>query len=223
MTSNPEKHTRKLPWWVGGPIAVAMAVLGGFLSRLHGGGFISGVPKILKAFLWALPFSLCTLFAYFGETKILVSLGVAASVLLLCMVFKNTGHGRGMSLGEPMKEGSKPEVLEYLILWAQPKLPVYWYKFLILTVIGVFSVLPAVIAIGYINLFAGLLILCGGLVKPLSYGLGWLIFPKGQASTEYHDFFWEDLDEATAIGEFGTGVGAYAFLTLAATTLWLTA
>lgn len=194
-------------------VAVA-AFIGAFLSRWHGGGFISGSPKILKAFLWSLPFALASGAAfYLDDHSWLVTSAVTILVLVWCMVFKNTGHGGGMDLAHNEKEpgaGRKPEKLEYLILWLHGKMPQYWYDFLLLTIIGTFSTLAPAVAFGFCDLAAGVVVQAGGtLGKPCGYAIGWLIYPKGSGKGI------NDLDHATAIGEALTGLIAYACLATA--------
>ncbi len=106
---------------------IITALVGGILSRWHGGGFIGGSPKILKAFLWALPCAVCagialqTILSHWWQTVLSCAL-----VLVWSMVFKNTGHGGGMDLAHNPKEpgkGRTPEKLEYLILWLHGRMP----------------------------------------------------------------------------------------------------
>ena len=207
MAQQPESHHAKTK---AAAIAVA-GILGAFLSRWHGGGFISGSPKLLKAFLWSLPFALATGAAYQvdGHSWTVTAI-VSVLVLAGCMVFKNTGHGGGMDLAHNNKEpgaGREPEKLEYLILWLHGRMPQYWYDFTLLTIIGTASTLLPAVAIGIINPLAGMIVLAGGtLGKPCGYAIGWLIYPKGSGKGI------EDLDHATAIGEALTGLFAYTAL-----------
>lgn len=201
-----------------GLLVLVSAMIGGALSRWHGGGFVGGSPKILKAFLWALPFSLCTLFALLQDTKGFVFIAaVTTGVLLWSMVFKNTGHGGGMDLAHSTKEpgaGRTPEKLEYLILWLHGKMPQYYYDLLLLTIIGLFSTAGAAIGVGLVNVAAGAVIALGGLGKPLGYAVGWWVFPEGRGDGP------KNFDEATAIGEFLTGVFAFLALGVAAWMVW---
>lgn len=191
------------------------AVIGGFMSRWHGGGFISGSPKLLKAFLWSLPFALSSGLAFHLDDHSWIVTGLVALLVLAgCMVFKNTGHGGGMDLAHNTKEpgnGREPEKLEYLILLLHGKMPAYWYDALLLLVIGTASTLLPAIAIGIVNPLAGAVVLAGGMFgKPVGYMIGHALKDRGLL-----DGFPHDLDHATAVGELLTGVIAYACLATA--------
>lgn len=192
-----------------------MAALGGFLSRWHGGGFISGTPKLLKAFLWSLPFAAVSGWAFYLDGHSWLDIGIVAFLVLVgCMVFKNTGHGGGMDLAHNSKEpwhGREPEKLEILILWLHGKIPQYWYDALLLGVIGLASTIAPAIAIGIVNPLAGLIVLAGGMLgKQIGYMIGWALDDAGLLKR-----FPSDLDHATAIGELLTGVFAYSSLSIA--------
>jgi hypothetical protein len=212
---------------------IAMAALvGALLSRWHGGGFISGSPKILKALLWSLPIAGCTAKAWYDERYPAVNwvwsisqniealnkihfdvlfnviIGfVFISVLALCMLTRNTGHGGGMDMATSVKEpgaGREPEKLEYLILWLHPILPRYWYDALLLSIIGLAGALAPAIAIGLINPTAGALVAFGGAFgKASGYMIGWEIFEDGSGEGP------KDLNEATEIGELLYGLFYY--------------
>lgn len=203
-----------------GAVAV-LALIGAALSRWHGGGFIGGSPKILKAFLWALPFAGCAGFAHHSGSSVWWATALwCAGVLAWSMVFKNTGHGGGMDLGHSEKEpgaGRTPEKLEYLILWLRKLFHgkhSYGYDLLLLTVIGLFSVAGAALAVGWVNPLAGAIITLGGLGKPAGYAVGWRVYPEGQGNG------WKELNEATEIGEALTGLFAYLALGIAAVIIW---
>jgi len=202
------------------------AVIGALLSRWHGGGFISGSPKLLKAFLWSAPFAGATFAAWkhdhhgqglaldFEFVHTMICAGVALIVLLACMVFKNTGHGGGMDLAHSKKEpgaGRTPEKLEYLILWLHKLMPRYRYDLLLLAIIGGFSTLFPAIAFGFVDILAAIPILAGGLIgKPLGYAIGWKLHDIGIVEK-----LPDELDEATEVGEFLTGLFAFGGLALA--------
>lgn len=224
MVQPPASHRANL---IKAAAVAVTAVIGAFLSRWHGGGFIGGSPKLLKAFLWSLPFALSTWLACFVHRRTVtdwlqgtferlsyhpfdyelldlwVPIIAAVIVLLACMVFKNTGHGGGMDMATSPKEpgaGRTPEKLEYLILWLHPKMPRYWYDSLLLSVIGTFSTLAPALAVGIINPMAGVVMLAGGtLGKPVGYMIGWKVSD----------------DHATEIGEALTGLFAYTALSIA--------
>lgn len=131
----------------------------------------------------------------------------------VCAVLgKRTGHGRGMSLNEPMKPDSKPERVEAVILWLQPYMPVYWYKCLILALTGAVEVMGAVVVcLIFGQWLAALVMAVAGLSKPVAYMIGWAVYPAG------HGRGIPQLNEATQIGEALYG----AFIGLAVVLVWL--
>lgn len=151
-----------------------IALAFGWVSRMCGGG-PPKLPWVTDQLIYALPYAFIASPA--GPWAVLAYAGAVLGKL--------TGHGRGISLGEPMKEGSKPERLEYLILWLQPYLPVYWYKVLILSVTGLaVTALPSVVLLP-LDPRASVLILLSGLLKAPAYMLGWKI---GKKPTEIGEF-----------------------------------
>lgn len=197
-------------------IAVILtAVIGGFMSRWHGGGFIKGSPKLLKAFLWSLPFALASGAAFYLDDHSWTVTGIVTALVLAgCMVFKNTGHGGGMDLAHNSKEpdaGREPEKLEYLILWLHGKMPQYWYDALLLCIIGTASTLLPAIVIGIVNPLAGVIVLAGGMFgKPVGYMIG-----HGLKDAGLLEGLPYDINHATAVGELLTGVFAYSCLAIA--------
>lgn len=185
------------------------------MSRWHGGGFIKGSPKILKAFLWSLPFALASGAAFHLDGHSWTVTGIVAALVLAgCMVFKNTGHGGGMDLAHNSKEpdaGRESEKLEYLILWLHGKMPQYWYDALLLCIIGTASTLLPAIAIGIVNPWAGLVCAAGGTFgKPVGYMIGHKLADEGLLKDLPYD-----INHATAVGELLTGVFAYSCLATA--------
>ena len=178
-------------------IVIALAALAilpmAYVSRMAGGGGPK-LPLGLDQWLYSLPYAL--LAPATGLWAVLAYSGAFLS--------KRTGHGRGMSLKEPMKPGSEPEKLEYLILWLQPYLPNYVYKCLILAVIGIAGKAGAAIALAATgNIVAGLFTLISGLGKPVAYMIGWTIFPDGGGN---NDDYPEEFNEATELGEGLSGL-----------------
>lgn len=101
-------------------------------------------------------------------------------VLALTWAAVLSGHGRGMSIGEPMELGDEPETLEFPILWLEPYLPVYWYKALILAITGLAITLPAGLAL------MNPLVMASGLLKAPAYMIGRAISRK--YSTQWGEF-----------------------------------
>jgi hypothetical protein len=186
------------------------SIFGGILSRFHGGGFKGGVNKSLKNILWAAPIALCTVFVLLPFTNYFVTTLLFAMVLGLCVAGKATGHGGFMDLGRTTKI-DKDERLEFLIKPLQLKIPEYWYDFTGLALVGFAAVSGAVIAIAAFNPLAALIIAVGGMFKSVAYAIGWIIYPKGIGKGIQH------LNEATAVGEFLTGVFAYGALAISLT------
>lgn len=185
---------------------LVLIVYGTFVSRWHGGGFIPGSPKIIKNFLWAAPMAAVAFYATSNYW-------VYALALALCMIGKGTGHGGGMDLAHSPKEpggnpSRSPEKLEHLILWLHGKIPQYWYDALLLVIVGLAAVSGAALAVGSVNLYAGLTIALGGALKAPAYMIGWKLFPSKRGSVE-------EFDEATEVGEGLTGFFAYTGIALA--------
>lgn len=156
-----------------------MGLVGGVISRWHGGGFVSGSPKALKNIIWSIPFSLTAIFAYSGYGIATISC-MAFLALAFCIAGKALGHGRGFRLKEPMKLGSEPEVIEAII---PDKLPLYWYKVAIMSGVGFCAVSGAVLTIAWVNPLAALTIAIGGLFK----GVNAMIFDKHTEAREFAD------------------------------------
>jgi hypothetical protein len=185
--------------------AIVFSLLGGALSRWHGGGFVGGSPKMLKNFLWALPLAIGSYIATHGWL-------LAALALGLCMIGKATGHGGGIDLAHNPKEpgaGRSPEKLEYLILWLHGRMPQYWYDALLLAISGIAAVSGAVVAIAHVSIPAALIVAIGGALKGLAYMIGWE-FEKLLVTVEQDDF-----NEPTELGEFLAGFFAYLAFALA--------
>jgi hypothetical protein len=161
-------------------LLIFLPVIGGIISRFHGGGFKGGVNKSFKNILWASPFGAVAALSHSGWWMLLgfVALG-------LCAVGKATGHGRGFRLKEPMKEGSEREKVEYLIFWLENKIPLYWYKVLIMTLVGLAAVLGAVLLIAPVYPGLAAIIALGGAFK----GVNAMIFDKQTEWREFADGF----------------------------------
>lgn len=184
-------------------VVIIVSSLLGIVSRWHGGAFLDA-PKILKSFVWSIPLVLCSIFAVFQHTNFLDCVLIGTSVLAWSMVFKNTGHGGGFDLGHSDKEpgaGRNPEKLEQLILWLHGKMPRYWYDFLMMAIIGLFSTAGAAVSVGWFNPLAGVVIAMGGLAKSIAYAIGWGLDDRG-----YLIGLPKTINHPTAIGEVFTGV-----------------
>lgn len=180
-------------------IVAGYAVMGGLISRWHGGGFFGGA-KIFKNILWGIPFG----GACFFITGSWIWAGIA---LVLCAAGKATGHGRGMSLLNPVS--GDPERLEFLIAWLYGRVSDYWYQVAILSLTGLAAVLGGVIATSTQSPLCALILGAGGTLKGAAYMIGWKIYPQGTGAGA------DEFNEATEIGEFLTGFFAYLALAIA--------
>ncbi len=205
-------------------LLIAFAVAGGWLSRMCGGA----PPKLpwgLDQWLYAIPyFFICTpaavsfMVAIFADKnfdkKPREKLYEFLFLLLpysAAFMGKRTGHGGGIDLGHNNKEpgaGREPERLEFIVEPLHGKISQYWYDALLLAVTGLAVTLVAGVIVCFVNVGAGLIIIASGPMKALAYMIGWAIYPTGDGRGIPH------LDEATAIGEFLTGVFNYAALAI---------
>lgn len=185
--------------------------LGGFISRLHGGGFMN-VNRWLRNALWSLPFA------------VLIGLSNGGFMLcvltfVLCFLGKTTGHGQYF-LSRTVKK-IEPEKIDFLIkpfFGSDPRTKegdvslnmagygmdkLYRRNVTGLCVGGLFSVLGAVCAMLFISPLCALILATGGALKGAAYMIGYKFasgddFPLG-----------DDFNEDTEIGEFLTGVFAF--------------
>lgn len=183
------------------------SVIGGLIGRWYGGAFFKA-PKFLKTLAWSLPYGLISFYAHYAQIvpNFFYATLIGFAITAWSFTFRATGHGGGMDLGHSSEEpgnGRTPEKLEYIILWIRKVFHVkqsYWYDVLMLTIIGLFSVAGAAIAVGWVNLCAGVVLASGGLAMPIAYMIGWALIPnhRNQNLPEY-------VDEPTEIGEIIRG------------------
>lgn len=199
---------------------ILLAVYGGLISRIHGGGLVHNIPKTIKNLLWALPLAAASsylvyrdrgalwIYDYGYEVGITFMVLTFAAIAGLCTIGKATGHGGGIDLAtsslEPGK-GREPEKLEYLILWLHDRIPRYWYDALLLLIVGVAAVSGAALAAASVNVWAGAVVVAGGASKSVAYMLGWRYAVKMTV----------DLSEPTEFGELLTGAFAYGAMGIA--------
>lgn len=189
----------------------AFPLLGAFLSRMCG-GMKPKLPWGLDQWLYALPYGLLPGAALWALNPY-VAVGLGLLSYIGAFLGKRTGHGGGLDLGTWTKPRGD-ERLEFLIKPLHGKIPEYWYDALLLAVTGLAVSLVASAAIATVHPLAALPTLVGGLLKPLPYMLGWKLHPKGESSSKIHE-----LDEATEVGEAGTGFLGYLGLGLSAIVL----
>lgn len=180
---------------------IQQGLVGLWVSRWHGGGWGIPAPRWVKNAVWSLPFALVGVYC----AGWLVGLAAGG----LCLAGKATGHGRGQSLKEPLT--GKPEFLEYLVLPLWPYLSTYWYKVCILSVIGLAAVSGGVLAFAWGGFYwSAAIAAVGGLLgKPAAYMLGWKVYPHQNGAGIIN------LNQATQIGEAGTGFCADLALSIA--------
>jgi len=182
------------------------SVFGALISRLHGGGFIKGVPKVVRNLLWCIPLACASAYIFYDNGHDWLGIVSAAMATAgFCFIGKTTGHGGGMDLGSyPDVPGDSREIekLEYLIYPLYGKINVYWYDALLLAITGLSGVSGVVLALCFTQPLAALIVGISGIMKSLAYIIGWKV------SDRY----------ATEIGETLTGLFAYAAV---ACVLWL--
>lgn len=198
---------------------IAFALLGGWLSRMCGGA----PPKLpwgMDQWLYASPYGLISLPASSAILLLLFTINVkpraywkfVALIALLpyfgAFLGKRTGHGGGIDAGTS-KKNREDESLEFLIKPLHGNIDEYWYDMLLLAITGIATTLLAGTIICFLDIAAGTLILVSGGFKAVAYMIGWTIYPSGKGKGIPH------LNEATAIGEFLTGIFAYAALAIA--------
>lgn len=180
-------------------LAIIIAgLIGSVLSRWHGGGFFKS-PKTIKNIVWSLPLGVASFIAlvtvlpwYWATLGAWVAFG-------LCLAGKATGHGRVWHPWLKLDLTVKAERLEFLVFWLHGKVSDFTYKNIALGLIGLAAVSGAVLAIGYVNIWAGLIAALGGaLGKPIGYVVGFRL----------------DEELGNELAEFVTGFFAYGFVTL---------
>jgi len=157
-------------------LSLISAIIGGFISRWHGGGYFKAA-KVIKNSVWSFPFSLATFYLFYDEYGLdSQTIGATIVCFALCLL-KAMGHGRFFRLHEPMKPLSEPEVIEAII----PDMPLYWYKVTGMTLVGLCAVSGSILTLGYIDPLWGFIVAVGGAFK----GVNAMIFDK---YTEYREF-----------------------------------
>lgn len=177
---------------------IVMGIIGAVLSRWHGGWLFKS-PKTIKNIAWSLPLGIIAFFAlliafpwYWAALGGTLAFG-------LCLAGKATGHGRVWNPWLKLDLNVKPEALEFLVFWLHGKVSDFWYKNIAMGLIGFAAVSGTALAIGYVNIWAGLIAAAGGaLGKPVAYLIG----------------FGRDKELGNELAEFITGFHAYSYATL---------
>lgn len=170
------------------PIAFAI------IRRLHGVGE-SGINRTIKNLLWALPFGILSFCIIAPHFMMVWAALLAFYCFGLCLAGISTGHGRGISITDPVT--GDPEQIEFLILWTRKFLNDYWYQVLLMSVCGAASVSGLYLAFLMAgNFTSAAIVFAGGAAQGLAYIIGFKIKTVGLKC----------LDEPTAIGEFLSGL-----------------
>jgi hypothetical protein len=175
-------------------------------SRLCGGAWPK-LPSFTDQALFALPFAAIT-YVLLPDTGVITCV-LSALAGITALLGKLTGHGRGISLYEPMR--GDPERVEIVIRWLEPHLPTWAYKCLIL------ALCEAVVWAGIAVAISPWLLLAA-LIRPAAYIIGWGIWLYAEnnglirrtqtaknKSVKRISFLPDYLGVHTAIGEFLTG------------------
>ena len=171
------------------------SILGGWLSRWHGGGWGIKAVKVIKNLAWALP-----------ACGVIYLINPWRAPLGLLNMLKATGHGRGLGLDEPMREDMEPEKIEVLIRWLEPSLTVHAYKHLIMALTGLAAVSGGIVAFLFISPIGALIIALAGLLKGVAYEIGLAISPAQTKTLGFYKTEWGEI--ITGIFAFGgLGVG----------------
>lgn len=200
------------------------------VSRMCGGAW----PKLggLDQIIYAMPFAVITFLLLLPTVGPLWEpypwhvWAMAALAGATAFLGKRLGHGRGISLFEPLR--GDPERVEIVIRWLEPYLPTWAYKCLILTLC------EAVVWAGMALALSPWLMMAA-LIRPVAYLIGWGIWLYAvendylrrthvapaflgaiPVSVKRISFLPDYLGVHTAIGEFLTGAFAGAVLALIA-------
>lgn len=174
---------------------------GGWVSRMCGGAW-PRLPWGLDQWLYSIPYAL-------------IVLGATDSVLLTLLIFigvvigKRVGHGSGIDLGRAQKIEPPRNLLDSLISKICWKRPPYQRDIIFLAATGQMTTFLPALVVSFINLPAALALAVSGALKGPAYMIGWAIYPQGSGRGI------AGLNEATAMGEFLTGVFAYLGIVLA--------
>lgn len=185
-------------------LIIYMAVL----SRMCG-GMPPKLPSFTDQVLFAAPFAAVTFIATHN-------IWLAGFAGITACLGKLTGHGRFISVFEPMR--GKPEKVEVISAWILPYLPTWAYK-----ATGL-ALCEAVVWSG-ISIAISPMLMLGSLCRPMAYLIGWGIWLHAERnglirrtqteknkSVKQISFLPDFIGRHTAIGEFLTGAFNGVFL-----------
>lgn len=141
-------------------------LIGAFIYRWRGQShpYKKYTPNPVTDIVFTAPYAAATYLFYIPLFGWEIALLPTFVVWLLSMLGCLTGHGRGIDLGDT--DVGEPERLEFLVSWAKPRLPLYWYDMLLLSVTGLAVTLPAGIAT------LNPVLAASGALKGPAYGVG---------------------------------------------------
>lgn len=182
-------------------LALIFCLLGGWFSRMCGGAW-PRLPWGLDQWIYALPYALM-IFHVSGSWWLLPLCGVAV------MIGKRVGHGSGIDLGRSQKIEAPRNLLESLISNNFDEATPYQRDVIFLAATGqAVTFLPALV-VSFVSLPAALALAVSGALKGPAYMIGWATYPQGSGRGI------SGLNEATAIGEFLTGLFGYSGIVVA--------
>lgn len=170
-------------------LVIALALLGGWLSRMCGGGWPS-IPFGLDTFLYAAPYLAVFLVhgGYENNSHILYGiLSYAAAI-----TGKRTGHGQYLGFAhsprQPLKNAEKLDFIVTFFMGADVApgfTPSYWRCAVGMAVTGLAETLiPGILISLVLSPLVGVLTALSGLLKPLGYMFGWRMFDDGYTEPE---------------------------------------
>lgn len=201
-------------------LLILLTLLFAWVSRMCGGGWPS-LPWGLDQWVYALPYGLFSLWACLQSSMSLLLILLLFSLAYFgAFAAKRTGHGQYIDLGSWVRK-IVGERLDFILDWFFDEDPnevadnvkgSYWRDVAGQALTGFAVSLACGVVIATVSdLLIGVLIAFSGLLKAPAYMVGWMIFPNGKDDDDKD----EELDEATELGEFFTGlfcIGALAAL-----------
>lgn len=182
-------------------LALIFCLLGGWISRMCGGAW-PRLPWGLDQWIYSIPYTLLV----FEATDSVVLATIAGTCV---MIGKRVGHGSGIDLGRSQKMEAPRNLLESLISNNFDEDTPYQRDVIFLAATGqAVTFLPALV-VSFVSLPAALALAVSGALKGPAYMIGWATYPQGSGRGI------SGLNEATAIGEFLTGLFGYSGIVVA--------
>jgi hypothetical protein len=178
-------------------LLILAAMCGLAVYRLRGSD--DSPPRPIMQLTFCLPYALIALLSVSSTHGLISGVGCGIVVWIASTLAISTGHGNFQDLGTWLKPTSS-ETMEFIIRWAKPLLPGFWYDGLGLALIGLLVTIPCGLAVQ-----SWCVALSGALEAP-AYIIGYLLTKKQTVK-------WQGM-AGTEIGEMLTGFflwGALAF------------